>query len=346
MSTPTTSNLIDELRRRIRDTHPSVPALTIGVNAQGVGTALLEITQGHLIFTGSGGGLRSFDLDLSSPLNATIGQLHDCIRRMPGMACVMNNHEDPGHLSMDLEAFGPRDVSIQGTQIRHRVFADQELVKILESALRRHNPSLTIYNVPAAEFELTLTLAQGMIAREMATDAAKRKNTSETVNDLLAIANSFEETYARDNRRLARVIQSPREGNANQTRQGDIMLGSLFRRSLRTGLMTPMAAALPVAPPNLAQPAEDDEEDDNVRVRWDRSPDPSLAGYELWMDTQPNVLRRAQEARRGRGPLIENRTPALRESSSTFLGEVRGDTCVPGSYGFSMVLGYRHIGFI
>lgn len=336
MSTPTTSNLIDELRRRIRDTHHSVPALTIGVNVPGfTGSAILEVTQGHLIFTGSGGGIRSFDLDLTNALNSTIGQIHDSVQRMPGMACVMENHEDPGHLAVDLEAFGPRDVSIQATQIRHRVFSDYELIKVLEGALRRHNPSLTIYSVPAAEFELTLTLAQAMITREMALDASKRKNTTETVNDLLSISNAFEETYARDNKRLARVIQSPREGNANGTRQGDVMQGSLYRRSLRTGMMTPMAAALPVAAPILAEPAGDDEEDDNVRVRWDRTGDTALSGYELWMDTQPNVIRRSQEARSGRGPLIENRTPQLRESSSTFLGEVRGDSYTYNPCGFS-----------
>lgn len=339
MSTPSTNNLIDELRRRIRDTHPSVPALTIGVSVPGfTGTAMLEITQGHLIFTGSGGGIRSFSLDLTNQLNSTVGQIHDSIQRMPGMACVMENHEDPGHLAVDLEAFGPRDVSVQATQIRHRVFSDFELIKILESALRSHNPSLTIYNVPAAEFELTLTLAQGMISREMALDASKRKNTTETVNDLLSIASAFEAKYERDNKRLARVVQSPSEGNANRTRQGDVMLGSMFRRSLRTGMMTPMAAALPVAPPILAEPADDDEEDDNVRVRWDRSPDPALGGYELWVDTQPNIVRRAQEARGGRGPLIENRSSQVRDSSSTFLGSMRGDSFTASSTGFSTYL--------
>ena len=337
MST-TLSNLIDELRRRAKDVHPVVEALTVGVQASGVTRALLEVTQGHLIFTGSGGGLRSFDLDLTNPLNSTIGLLHDNISRMAGMVCVIDNHTDPTHPSVDIESFGPRDIASQGTKIRHRVFSNEEIVKILEAALRSHNPSMSIYTVPAAEFELTLTLAQAMIARELATDSVKRKNTTESVNDLLSIARSFEEKYERDNKRLARVIQSPTEGNANRTRQGDVMMGTMVRRSLRTGVMTPMAGALPVSAPELYAAKDGDCEDDNLRISWDRSPDPSLAGYELWMDTTSNVVRSAVQSRSGRGILIEDRETAIRSTSSIYLGSVRGESFTYTESGFSTYL--------
>ena len=335
MSSPTTASLIDELRRRIRDTLPSVHSLTIGVQTAGtVTSALLEVTHGHLIFTGSGGGLRSFDLELTNPMNSTIGALHDSLQRMTGMVSVIDRLADPAHLSLDLESFGPRDISIQGTQLRHRTFSDQELIKILESALRRHNPSLTIYNLPPAEFELTLTLAQAMVAREKASDTVKRKNTSESVADLLSIANQYEEVYSRDNKRLARVIQSPKEGNANSTRQGDVMLGGTYRKNLRTGLMTPMSSALPIAPPNLYSPVDGDDEDDNVRVHWDRSPELGLSGYEMWMDTNPNVVRLPSASR---GLLfIQDREEETRITSSTFLGSIRGELGIFAGGGHSI----------
>lgn len=335
MSTLSTTTLIDELRRRIRDVHPSVQCLTIGVQGNGITSAKLEITNQRMIFVGSGGGIRPFDVDLTSPLNQTVGLLHDSIQRMTGMVSAMDNQADPTHLAMDLESFGPRDVLGQGTILRHRVFSDPELIRVLESALRRHNPSLTIYNLPPAEFELTLTLAQAMIARELAGDTIKRKNTAETVESLLSIAASHEQVYERDNRRLARVIQSPKEGNANGTGRGDVMMGTMVRRSLRTGLMTPMAGSSPVAPPNLYPPSDDDDQDDNVRVRWDRSPDTNLLRYELWMDSHANVIRSARVGREARGILIQNRDQEVRDTSSVFLGSVEGESMASASPVFS-----------
>jgi hypothetical protein len=74
-------------------------------------------------------------------------------------------------------------------------------------------------------------------------------------------------------------------------REGDIVMGQLYRRSLRTGRAAPVAAAAPPTVPVFLEPQPEDEEDDNVTIRWERNTDNDFCSLELWRDTQPNVTR-------------------------------------------------------
>ena len=314
------SNLFQELRRRIKDQHPSVQALTVGVTDTAVTRALLEITSGRMVFVCAGGSVRPFDISLHDPLNGTVGRLHEQLQRMPGMVSSLDKDGDPEHPASDLESFGPKDIRQQGLILRHRTFSDAELEKVIHGAITRHNPSLNVHTLPPGEWELVLLLAQAGIARERAGDASKRKGTSETVSDLLAIARDLENTYAADFRRLNRVLQPARESNPHAVHQGDVMMGTLYRRSLRTGYMSPTSASLPPSALVLSEPDDLDDGDTEVRVRWERSAEPSFLSCELWMDTQPEVVRQSGIPQLGL-VVSEERDVSFRETSSRLAGK-------------------------
>lgn len=286
------SSLVDELRRAIKDQQPILQSLNVS-NSDSTATAVvLECTQKHLILTATGGTvIRSFDLDLTNPLVDTIGKLAANLARMAGVVAILDNDADPDHPSADIESFGPMNILVQAIPLRHRVFSDRDLHSILESAVLRHNPSMLVQTIPPGERGMVLQLAQSMVILRRATDASKRRGTSEAVADLLALAKYFEEQYVRDSRRLQRVIQSPQEPQGHRVGQGDILLGSLFRRSLRTGTMSPSAASIPPPPVVLCEPNDLDEADVNIRVRWERPTSTDSYSLELWRDSQPEVSR-------------------------------------------------------
>lgn len=186
-------SLLSELRRKIQDVHPTFQCLSVGVTDSMATRAVLECTQGHLILTCTGGTVRGFDIDLLNPRFDTVGKLADQISRMTGMSAVLDNDVNRDHPSNDIDPFGPMDVLTQSFPLRHHYFSDIELQGLLQGAISRHNPSLTPQTLPRGEWELALTLAHAEVLRLKATDATKRKGTSETVSDLMALVRDLEE---------------------------------------------------------------------------------------------------------------------------------------------------------
>lgn len=313
---PSTS-LIAELRRRVGDVRHVRTALTISTTDAAVTAAVLEVTHGRLVFTPAGGTVLPLDLDLAAPAYDSVGKLHAQLSRFPGLAVRLHQDADGDHLSLDLEEFGPVDIRTQGVDLRTRYFSDWELEQVLAGAVRRHNPTFTSATVPDAERELVLMLAQATVNRQKATDAIRRKGTDSETQVLLSIADSFERAYREDAERLRRVIQPPREAPEGRIQQGDVLVGSTWRRSLRTGRLTPVGAAPPPPPPLLFEPGDGDAEDDNVRLSWQRSEDPHFYAYELWRDVQPQVHRRRDGNLPSGVPAGGN--DAIRASSSTLV---------------------------
>jgi hypothetical protein len=129
------------------------------------------------------------------------------------------------------------------------------------------------------------------VCREQAMNASKRRGTDKDVASLLSVATNFEQVYSEDTTRLMRAIQSPKETNANIVDEGDVMLGTLARKSLRTGFMSPLSATIPLEAAVLLEPDQRDAEDDNIRVVWQRNKNYEFYSYELWMDSRPEVQR-------------------------------------------------------
>lgn len=299
-----TASLVSELRRRIRDVRQAQRALGVQVTDDRASSAFAELTAGHLIFTVSGGTTPSLDLDLTSPRYDVMGKLVQALSRVPGYTVSKDEDINLDADALDLEPFGPLDVRGQSVELRHHIFSDRELGSVLSDAVTRHNPSFTVSSLPPQEAAFVLLLAQASICRTQAQDAAKRKGLDTTVENLLSLATTFEQTYSDDIRRLARAIASPREANPNRMAEGDMVLGTLFRRSPRTGYGAPIAANLAPGPAVLLPPDDRDVEDTNVRVVWERNTSTTFANYELWMDFRAEVERWGDPRWDDRNPYI------------------------------------------
>jgi len=256
-----------------------------------VTNATAELTDGHLILSAPGSSAAHVDLDLTNPRYDTIGGLYQTLSRARGFTAQMDKDANTLHPSIDIEPFPPLSIVSTGVELTHHVWSDQELYELLKGAVQRHNPSFDPESCPPQEFQFVLPLAQAMICRASAYDASKRRGLDKDVSSLIALADSFERQYADDVKRLSRAIQSPKEANPNTMDEGDVVQGTMYRRSLRTGFMSPLAASKAPSPIVLLDPDDQDIEDNNVRVVWERNKDQDFQEYELWMDTRPEVAR-------------------------------------------------------
>jgi hypothetical protein len=316
------TSLISELRRRIRDVGHTSRAFGLAVTDDSVSDAIAEVTNGHLIVSVSGSvTIPSLDIDLSRPQYETIGRLHQALSRTPGYRCTLDEDANLSHPSVDLESFGPVPVHETGVDLKHHRWSDLELDSIIHRATQRHNPSLNSTTLPSQEVEFVLQLAQAIIYRDLAGDAVKRKGLDTDVDQCLKLANDHEAAYRSDTARLARAIQSPKEANSSTMDEGDVVLGRNFRRSMRTGLQSPLSQALPPDAAYLLEPDSRDAEDTNLRVNWQQNRNYDFYSYELWMDFRPEVIRE-------REGLISPAVPYafLPDTPSPLLGGVARET--------------------
>lgn len=282
-------NLLKELREKIKDVRHGQHSLTISV--VDASSAIMEVTDGRLITSISGGSAPDLNLGLTDSRYDTIGKLHQAISRSPGYVSNMDQDADPDHASIDISSFGPTEFSKTGIGLNHHVFSDQELESILQRAVQRHNPSMSIATLPPNEAVFVMMLAQAGVYREQAYDASKRRGLDKEASSLVRLAESLEGVYASDTARLARSIQSPKEANPNKIGEGDFVMGTFRRQSLRTGLTTPFAAADDVDPAILVEPEDLAVEDDNIKITWQKNRNTDFGGYELWIDSRELVQR-------------------------------------------------------
>ena len=288
---PLDTPLLAELRRRIKDVRYSQRAMGVAVSDQYVNSAYAEITNGRLIINVVGGTAPNVDIDLTNSRYDTVGKLFQALSRLDGYTVSLDEDAEQDHLAADLEAFGPIDIQETGINLRHRLFADVELLEILQQAVSRHNPTFTVSTLPPQENVFVLMLAHSQVVTAQAYDASKRRGMDTTVETLLALAQQIEGTYVADTSRLQKALHSPKGPNPNTLAEGDVVLGKMYRRSMRTGFMSPISQNLPPSEAIIIDFDERDIEDTNARIRWERNRDLTFFSYELWMDSQPEVQR-------------------------------------------------------
>lgn len=291
------ATLLRLLRARLVDDRHSRLSFVLRVDDRAARSATVEIANGSLR-TSVAGASRADDLGISlfDSQVATIRGLIDYLNMRPGYVAEADRQYDGDHPSSDLRIEGLfGNLLGNGVAFYHRRFSDAELFDILKSACTRHNITYSPENVPEGEHQFVLAFAHSEALRVLATNAAKRRGLSETVQDLLAISDSLERSNQADVRRQQRAVPVP-EVAASKIGAGDIILGQVSRQSLRTGMRGPIASALPPDRPVLHEPAYEDVEDTSVRLTWDRMRTPDLLCFEIWRDVREDVRR--QQTRR------------------------------------------------
>lgn len=290
MSATASGDLVRSLRTRLSDDRATVTAFSISVvgNAK---AAFLETETGHLSVTVEGGeDVQSFRWNLSSPQYSTLGKLINALQRLKGFSLAVDPSVRLNHPSATLGILGISDIKKSAVPVMHPMWSDDELIEFLSEAVQLHNPSLNVSSVPATERVYVLMKAQSLAYRALAGDTARRKGLDQDAKTLLALADSLDSEYRSATTKQNRSLQ-PVVSDESKVGSGDIMSGSMTRRSARSGYTAPFRNANPPTPPELYEPADDDVADVEVRLRWSQSRDYSFAHYELWRSMEPNVDR-------------------------------------------------------
>jgi len=289
---PIPSDLVSQLRRRLKDERAGRNSFRFLCTDQSATDCTLTITRGGLLTTLPINARQALalSLDLSDPTYGTVRQLVDFMNVQPGYLVEVDRDFEPDHPAADLVLHGPASCLGGAVPIRCHLYSDAELEEFLRTACHRHNIRYTPATVPAEEETFVLMLAQSEAYRSLAGDAAKRANMEYTSTELLEMAEALEYTYKGDRTRQLRVIPVATPLDQSDTGRGEVITTAVYRRSMRTGWMGPIGAALEPIPVVLS--VEDrDIEDTKVTLRWTRSREQQFYAYELWRDTRPMIER-------------------------------------------------------
>lgn len=293
--------LLRILRQRLSDEIHSRTAFTLYMNDTAARDASMEISDGYLrTLIENSSVADDLNIDLTAPDVRTVRQLiHFLNERVHGYKAVESATADLEHPSEDLVIEGYGDLQRGGVELKHRRFSDAELYDLLMNGVKRHNISYAPETVPTEEYTFVLSLAHAEALRTMATNGAKRYGLDASVEALLSLASSYESAYERDRQRQQRAIPAP-DIREDDVGSGDIIQGEFFRRSLRTGRISPHSANLPPEEVQLWEPSGNDIGDTSIRLQWTRIRENDLYGVELWRDVTEDVARHADHDARGR----------------------------------------------
>lgn len=284
--------LLDLLRKKLRDSSYVRRAFTLALRDERARSATAEIRNGQLRITVVGGSTGNVTIDLAGIETDTVGGLVRHFKTLCHYKISLNGEAPQDHPSTDLVIKGHGDLLGPGIDLNHRTWSDVELTDLLDQASRRHNMNYTVDLVPPDEHHFIVTLAAASACRELALDGVKLRGLSFDADTCLEMAASFENQYREDRARQDRAVPVAKIKDSN-IEGGDVVQGTFFRRSLRTGYMRPLASAKSPEKPEIFVTGEEDIQDTQVRVHWRRVKDVDFYAMELWRDIQPDV-RRAQ----------------------------------------------------
>lgn len=283
-------DLILQLRRRIGDEKYSVAAFTITCLDRYATDVDLEVQNGVLRTSVLNGSDSTPDLfvSLNDPQYDTLYALVSYLGTIHGYKVNPVEGMYDAHASIDLEPISGVDIRKTVTLRTHR-FSDEELDRFIRSGARRHNPSYSVELLPRGEHDFVLNLAQVEALRAFAVDLSKRGQDSEA-NGLLAAAAAIETTYTEDRSRLLKAL-TPVRADDDAVHEGDAIVGSMSRESLRNGSRAKAVANLPPNALRFLEVNQSEVQDVSALIRWRRTSETSVYNIELWRDTQPNVQR-------------------------------------------------------
>lgn len=295
MADTSKNGIVTMVRTFVADERPNTVAFSLGVSAKAsCRSCLLEVRQGFLTTTVENGqGIEAMSLNLSDPRYSTVGRLVAELSSRRGYAVVTESSFAYDRPSDDLVVPGGlHELSTEKVvAFRHRTFSDAEIVKFIGSAIALHNPNYPgIGSVPKNEVALVAMKAASLALTARATEAAGRTMLGVDPQKLLNIVRQLDERYAAEVQRLKPVLPVPKT-DESKIGHGDVVIGKLYRDSLRSGGREPHRHVVPQTPPKLYDFIEEDIGDTTVRLRWSVPRDTNFAHFEVWRSTSPGVER-------------------------------------------------------
>jgi len=337
-NTSSARELVLLLRKRLGDDRFILPGFSLQLDDKSCTDASVEVRQGYLrTFTVNGVRAEDLTIDLSDYDTNTLGKLVTFINAQPGYCAVPDRLLDTDHPAIDIASKPFGDLKAPGgVEFKHRRWSDEELEELLRQGIERHNVSYELSTVPCNEFQFVLNLSHANALRVLATNAVKRAGLNATVSDLIALAESYETAYRDDRKRQDRAIPVPTIRD-DDVGEGDVVQGEMYRRSGRTGFVSPMAANLPPEPPVLLEPFDQDVGDTVIRVRWKRPRDYDFYALEVWRDTKEDV-RRTRTGIFARNPTAISRGEQFAPTTSKLVFQTFGANSNFDTVGFATFL--------
>ena len=276
-------DLIGKLREQIMDVRYVYEALEVVCTESGLSAATLEIANETLYTHITGGVTEDLVIPFESFQFDTLCKLSLAISGYSGYRSNLLHDASYQKKSTELQKINTIDINRTAAIIHTRLYSDGELERILENAVKAHDEAFTLTNLPKSEERLVFILAKVGVYRDLAGDVVKREKMDMEVDDLLRLARDWENAYYRQ-----RKEQKERVGRyQDYGDEGDLIVSTLQRPSLRTGRMAPLHGNRPPIKPVIHKPIILDSGD--IRIGWDRIRDEDFRKLILYRDTNPNV---------------------------------------------------------
>lgn len=299
-----TGGILDEFRRQIGDTSYLYVQCEIVCDDALATAATVEVTDAHLITTvdGINATAEPFDLDLTLPANDTVEKLCANVRSHTKWSASVASDGENSHASSDLEITAPKDCLRRKVQLRSRRWSDSELETILNTALIKLNRDTgldyTLTTVPSKMKDLLFLLGSIGQYWDQINNATKRRALDLRVDDFRTLHQALLDEYDRAIKAF-KESQPPTVGELTQEQidemtSGEFIVGTQFRRNLRTGRYAP-SVALPF--PAIESLMATFVGGGKVRLDWSRSRTPSFYRYEVWRGTTIDVSNISDIAR-------------------------------------------------
>jgi hypothetical protein len=293
------AGILDEFRRQIGDTTYSYVQCEISCDDPSATTALVEVTDNQLITTIAGGSAASLSLDLLDPDYGTIEKLVAEIRARSLYSARLASDGEGTHHSSDLEVIAPKDIRGRFVQLRSRRWSDAELLDLLRMALTKLGRDLgktyDVVTVPSNVKDMLFLLATMGMYWDQINNATKRRGLDLRVDDFRTLHQALLDEYERSLRAYKASQPTPvnplTPEQLDEMEAGEVIVGTQYRRSLRTGRMTPSTVA-PFPAQEIIQATFIGG--GKIRLDWSRSRAQGFIHYELWRGTTQDVSNQSE----------------------------------------------------
>lgn len=292
--------LIDEFRRQIGDTVFNYVQLDVTCQDTGATQALIEVSDNHLITVINGGTANSLDIDLEAFETATIERLVQAINGEADYIAHVTGDGEGTHAANDLEIIAPKDILRRAVQLKSRRWSDGELEDILTNAAQKLGRDLTknytLTTIPSKVKDLLFLLGMIGMYWDQINNATKRRGLDLRVDDFRTLHQAALDEYERSLKAFLAaeppVTLTPEQ--LDDMGAGDIIVGSQYRRNLRTGRMTPSVVSPFPSPVDLMASFIGGAK---IRLDWSRSRTSMFHHYEVWRGTTAGVNNQSEISR-------------------------------------------------
>lgn len=292
--------LLNEFRRRIGDTAYTYVQCEISCDDETATVATLEVTDSHLITTvADSDSATALNLDLQQPEYGTIERLVHYINGLDGYAARVASDGEGIHVSDDLEIIAPKDILRRFVQLKSRRWSDSELEDFLLRAIsklsRDTNKKFDIVTMPSKMRDMLFLLATLGVYWDQINNATKRRGLDLSVDEFRSLHQAILDEYERALKSyLAQQAEAESEELEETGGSGDIILGTQYRRNLRTGRLTP--SALSPFPP-AATLSAGFIGGGKIQVVWTPVRMFNFHHYELWRGTTADLSNLSEVSR-------------------------------------------------